>query len=73
VYLNNYYHAAITQGGASNDLQLATQKAAQLTYGGSWVTGFSDGAVTYNRAGPNGASATGAIVEAYLTHRDFPR
>lgn len=73
VYLNNFYHRAITQGGASNDLQLATQKAAALTYAGNWVTGFSDGAVTYNRAGPNGASATGAIVETYLTHRDFPR
>lgn len=73
VYLNNYYHSATGQGGSSNDLPQATQKAATLSYANSWVTGFSDGAVTYNRAGPNGASATGAIVETYLTHRDFPR
>lgn len=73
VYLFNYYHRVISQGGSNNDLQLASQVTQYSTYASNWITGFSDGAVTYNRAGPNGASATGSIVEPYLTHRDFPR
>jgi hypothetical protein len=44
------------------------------TYGGVWIgAGFSDGATSYNRAGPNGATATGVLVEALVTHRDLPR
>jgi hypothetical protein len=28
--------------------------------------------LTLVRAGPNGATATGSLVEEYVTHRDFP-
>jgi hypothetical protein len=73
VYLFNYYHAAYTNGIADMDRPASAQKTALQTYASSWVTGFSDGATSYNRAGPNGASATGSLVETYLTHRDFPR
>lgn len=74
VYLFNYFHACNAQSGAGNsDKPDTTQAAAIATYAAAWISGFSDGAVTYNRAGPNGAAATGSVVETYLTHRDLPR
>lgn len=74
IYLFNYFHGAYEQTGAGNADKLdTTQKTAIGTYATSWIAGFSDGTTSYNRAGPNGASATGQIVETYLTHRDFPR
>lgn len=73
VYLFNYYHGAL--GNTSGDDALSTtQKAALGTYASTWVgAGFSDGTTSYNRAGPNGATATGYIVEDFITHRDLPR
>jgi hypothetical protein len=73
IYLFNYYHCVYSDGVAAQDTPQATQKAAVDTYAGSWISGFSDGVNTYNRAGPNGATATGKLVDAFLTHRDFPR
>lgn len=73
VYLFNYYHGArIPSGGG--DTWDTSQKTAVTTYAGQWIgAGFSDGTTTYNRAGPNGATATGVLVEPNVTHRDFPR
>lgn len=73
VYLYNWYHGVGRDTGGSADNLNAAQKTAIGTYATSWISGFSDGTNTYNRAGPNGASATGQIVEASLMHRDFPR
>lgn len=76
VYLFNYYHGAYTiaGGGGNQDTLLAAQGTAMATYAGVWIgAGFSDGSTTYNRAGPNGATATGVAVEAMVTHRDLPR
>lgn len=72
VYLFNYYHRAWCVSSDVDKLN-ANQKTAMTTYAGQWVTGFSDGTLTCVRAGPNGATATGSLVEQYLTHRDFPR
>lgn len=72
VYLFNYFHGAQTST-AGGDLPFSTQKTSVGTFGTSWISGFSDGTNTYVRAGPNGATATGSVVETYLTHRDFPR
>lgn len=73
IYLFNYYHGAILTGGAYDDLMPA-QASAGGTYAGTWITpGFSDGATSYTRAGPNGTSAVGQLVEPYVTHRDLPR
>lgn len=72
VYLFNYYHGAIAVSASSPDTIQATIKSVLQTYASAWISGFSDGSVTYNRAGPNGASATGSLVENFLTHRDFP-
>lgn len=73
VYLYNYFHGAYMGGTGHTDLGLAAQKTAIQTYLSAWISGFSDGTSSYNRAGPNGAAATGSVVETYLTHRDFPR
>lgn len=73
IYLFNYYHGAYTNGVAANDVPMTTQATAMGTYASSWISGFSDGTTTYTRAGPNGASAVGSVVEQFLTHRDLPR
>jgi hypothetical protein len=72
VYLFNYYHRAWCVASDVDKLN-ASQKTALTTYATSWISGFSDGTITAVRAGPNGATATGSLVEQYLTHRDFPR
>lgn len=73
VYLYNYYHGCL-QAVNVPDTLLAAQSTALSTYAGVWIGGgFSDGTTSYNRAGPNGASATGVLVEPLITHRDLPR
>lgn len=73
VYLFNYYHGAGNNGTTPYDTLLAAQATALATYAGQWITGFSDGTITAVRAGPNGATATGAFVEPLITHRDLRR
>ena len=73
VFLFNYYHAVYGDGSLGQDFLLAAEKTLMNTYASSWISGFSDGTNSYVRAGPNGATATGAVVDQYLTHRDFPR
>lgn len=72
VYLFNYYHAVFA-AIATGDNWVGGQVTVFTTYAAAWIAGFSDGTNTYVRAGPNGATATGAFVEPLLTHRDFPR
>ena len=73
IYLFNYYHAMYCQSTLNQgDTINAQQKTAVQTYASAWVTGFSDGTNTYVRCGPNGHTATGSLVENYLTHRDLP-
>jgi len=73
VYLFNYFHGVQSQAAPNQDKLDTGQSGRISTYATAWIAGFSDGATTYNRAGPNGASAVGEVVETYLTHRDFPR
>lgn len=73
IYLFNYYHGATTNTGGDDTLG-GTQSTAMAAYAAAWDgAGFSDGTTTYHRAGPNGATAVGHIVETYITHRDLPR
>jgi len=73
VYLFNYFHAPIIDlTAADRDHVKPAQTSAMDTYAAAWITGFSDGAHTCVRAGPNGATATGHQAETYITHRDFP-
>jgi hypothetical protein len=73
IYLFNYYHGAYNAAGAPDTL-IAAQASALNSYASVWVgAGFSDGTTSYNRAGPNGATATGVLVEPMISHRDLPR
>lgn len=73
VYLFNYYHGACVATGGTDALG-TSQSTALGAYAAIWTgAGFSDGTTSYNRAGPNGATATGYIVEPNVTHRDLPR
>jgi hypothetical protein len=76
VYLFNYYHGCVdydSGSGHPDGTLYIPQKTALETYGTAWIAGFSDGTNTYNRAGPNGASATARLVDQWIRHRDFPR
>ncbi len=74
VYLFNYYHDPQVTSSALPDTLIAAYVTALNTYATAWTgAGFSDGTTSYHRAGPNGATATGFIVEAMVTHRDIPR
>lgn len=73
IYLYNYYHGAYANATTTGDTASTTQTGQFNGYAGTWIgAGFSDGTTSYNRAGPNGATATGVLVEAMLHHRDFP-
>jgi len=73
IYCFSYVHGILTANTSGNGDKLdANQKTAMGTYAASWITGFSDGSITAVRATPNGAAATGQIVEEFVTHRDFP-
>lgn len=71
IYLWNYFHGAVIDEGTGPDNVTANQITAVSTYATAWISGFSDGVNTYNRAGPNGASATARAVYGYVHHRDF--
>jgi hypothetical protein len=71
IYLFSYIHNPIIDGALGTERVATVQVTALNTYCGDWVTGFSDGASTYHRAGPNGAVAQSGAVEEYVTHRDF--
>lgn len=74
IYLFNYYHAVGRETSGTADDFCLDQKSSFSTYAASWITGFSDGAVTHKRCRPSSTDlATGSLVEAMLTHRDLPR
>jgi hypothetical protein len=71
IYLFNWYHGANWSGSGSSDTLLAAQKTAIANFGSSFVTGFTQSAVVYRKAGPYGAVAQGAECDPYVRHRDF--
>jgi hypothetical protein len=73
VYLFNYFHGCMNNGSGAPDTLQTGERTAIGTYASAWISGFSDGTTVYNRAGPNGATATGSLVGASIVHRDFPR
>lgn len=71
VYLFSYWHGVYTVSLPSVDGLDTVQKGFMQTYMNSWVTGFSDGAVSHHRSGPDETLALAGAPEAYVTHRDF--
>jgi hypothetical protein len=73
IYLFNYYHDVFVDTGAGlQDTLSGNQRGVMLSYANAWITGQSDGALTYKRCSPRSAAATTAFVDEYVTHRDFP-
>lgn len=72
IYLFNYFHGARMDSTAQRDTPSSLQRTRLQELADGWVSGYSDGAVTYHRAGPNGAVALDAIVATWIGHRDFP-
>jgi hypothetical protein len=73
IFAFNYVHGVHRGSGATAwDLVDSVQKTALGTYAAGWVSGITAGGVTAVRATPSGHSATGYLVEEYITHRDFP-
>lgn len=73
IYLFNYFHDVYGSSATVPDTIYSGQQTLITAYGASWIAGFSDGATTHARCGPNGAVALTGACETYLTHRDFPR
>jgi hypothetical protein len=74
VYVFSYFHHAYRAAGDSTgDVLDGTQKAAIEAFGGVLNTGLTTGGRTYKRTTPDGALVTGASVDQYIGHRDFPR
>lgn len=71
LYLFNYWHGVRVQNSSGPDFLSPAQKSSFQAYANMWIAGFSDGTTTHHRAGPNGQLATTALVETYVTHRDF--
>lgn len=73
IYLFSYWHgvqeSSASYGGSLN----TTQKNAMQAYANAWSAGFSDGALTLTRGGPNGAAGLTPTVETYLTVHTFPK
>lgn len=73
IYLWNYYHGVFMSGlSGTCDVLEAGTRSKLATYAAAWIAGFSDGTHTLTRTGRQGHAATGALVEEYITHRDFP-
>jgi len=71
IFLFSYWHGARTATAGDKDTLVAAQKTLMLAYANAWDSGFSDGAITAVRAGPNGATGFSPSISTYLTHRDF--
>lgn len=74
IYLFNYFHGASWSGSGSSDTLLAAQKSVYDTFAAKFATGgagYSDGSVTYHRAGPYGAVGLVGSCDQYVRHRDF--
>ena len=73
IYCFNYYHhVSVSNAAATCDYLDGGQRTAFETYSGDWVSGITAGGITAVRATPQGHSATGAVTEQMVTHRDFP-
>jgi len=73
IYLYNWYHGIWLATTNVGDTAVGAQVTALTTYANAWISGFSDGAATHHRTGPDGQLATGALVTSTIRHRDFPR
>ncbi len=74
VYCMSYFHGVLADTSlGSPDNAISSQNAAVQALGDAWNAGFTAGGRTYKRTTPDGHLVTGASVNPYIGHRDFPR
>lgn len=76
IYLRNFIHGAIALDLDHLDELLDTQQAALATFAQTFDAahaGFSDGATSYHRAGPNGAVGLVGTCKEWIGHRVLAR
>jgi hypothetical protein len=74
VYVFSYWHAALNATSPGDgDTLLAAQRTAMTNYATAWKDGITVGGRTYKRTTPDGHATTGALVDTFIGHRDFPR
>lgn len=73
IYLFKYFHDVYYVTGANVDTMDNVQEGRILALGNMFVSGITQGGITYKGAGPRGAVAQGASVSPLISHRDFPR
>lgn len=73
IYGFSFYHGAVRQAitGHEDELESAQGNALSV-YANGWISGITAGGITATRTTAGGHAATAALVEEYLTHRDFP-
>lgn len=72
IYLFKYIHRVNINNASSTEALAANLKTALETFGNQLLAGISDGTNSRVLCGPRGAVAQNRLVEAYVTHRDFP-
>jgi len=72
IYIMKFIHSVHHDATSSGEVPLSGQKSALQGSLNEFVAGVSDGTNTRKWAGPRGAVVQSAIVETYVTHRDFP-
>jgi hypothetical protein len=74
IYLFNWFHGASWSGSGSSDTLLAAQATVYANFATKFASGgagYSDGTLTYHRAGPYGAVGLVGSCNQYVRHRDF--
>lgn len=72
VYIMKFVHSVRHNSTSNGEVPLSGQKSALQGSVNEFVAGVSDGTNTRKWAGPRGAVVQSALVETYVTHRDFP-
>lgn len=72
IYIFKYIHGAIHNDPNAAETPTTGQKSAIQGSANEFVAGVTDGTNLRKWAGPRGAVVQSALVETYVTHRDFP-
>ncbi len=72
IYIFKYIHNILCDGSSGGEVPLSGQKSTMQGVLNDLVAGISDGTNSRRWAGPRGAVVQSAVVETYVSHRDFP-
>lgn len=72
VYLFNYFHGCWFAAGSDSDELDNSQRTSISDFADAWEGGIDSGGLELVRCGPRGAVGISHVVNAHITHRDFP-